>query len=240
MSGHSKWAKIKRQKAVSDAKKGQIFSKLVREITIAAKSGGDPGMNFKLRLALERARDAGMLKDAMERAIQRGTGESKEGQLEDMVYEGYGPAGTAFLIQAATDNRNRTTAELRHLFSQYGGNLAGHGSVAFLFESRGQILAAKGENKNLEEVSLLAIDLGAEDVKVSEEGLEIYTVPVDLEKIKTALREKGAKIASYEVASVPKNLIEPTDAKTSEQILKLLEALEANEDVVTVNTNANL
>ncbi len=240
MSGHSKWAQIKRQKAVVDKKRGAIFSRLSREIAIAAKNGGDPGMNFKLRLVLARAKDAGMPKDAIERAVRRGTGEDKSAQIEEITYEGYGPGGSAFLVETATDSRNRTSSEIRHLFDKCSGKMGTQGSVSFLFESRGQLLVPKDGNENLDDLSLMAIDLGAEDVKSSEEGLEIYTAPIDLEKIKTALEGQGVKIASYEIIMRPKNLLPPQSPSDREQIAKLLEALEEHEDVIAVHTNANL
>lgn len=240
MSGHSKWAQIKRGKAVLDKKRGAVFSKLSREIAIAAKSGGDPGMNFKLRLVLSRAKDAGMPKDATLRAVKRGSGQDSEGQIEEITYEGYGPGGSAFLVETATDSRNRTSSDIRHIFDKFDGNMGTQGSVAFLFESRGQILVGRENNNDLESLSLEAIDLGAEDVKVSENGLEIYTAPIDLEKIKTVLEKKDVKIASYEIVMHPKTPLEPQNPSDREQIAKLLEALEENEDVINVHTNANL
>lgn len=239
MSGHSKWAQIKRQKGAADQKKGRLFSKLSREIAIAAKTGRDPGINFKLRLVLDRAKEASMTKDAIDRAIKRATSEDKSAAIEDVVYEGYGPGGTAFLVQAGTSNRNRTTQNLRHKFSQYGGNLGNPGSVAFLFSARGQILVPKEGNENLEEISLQAIDLGAEDVKTSDEGLEIYTVPLDVGKVKDSLEKHRVKIASCEVLWRAQTMIEP-DEQTKQQILQLIESLEEDEDVISVHTNANL
>jgi len=239
MSGHSKWAQIKRQKADTDKKKGQLFSKLSREISIAAKAGADPGMNFKLRLVLDRAKDAGMPKDGIDRAIKRGTGEDKTLIIEDVVYEGYGPGGSAFLIQAATDNKNRTVNNIKHIFTQHGGSLGVAGSVNFLFTARGQVLVPKDGNQNLEEISLAAIDLGAEDVRSSEDGLEIYTIPLDVEKIKDALEKTGVKIAAYEMIMQPQTTIE-AEGQIKHQILSLIDALENEEDVISVHTNANL
>ncbi|OGE77864.1 MAG: hypothetical protein A2751_02360 [Candidatus Doudnabacteria bacterium RIFCSPHIGHO2_01_FULL_46_14] len=240
MSGHSKWAQIKRQKGTADKKKGQAFSKLARELAIAAKLGGDPASNFKLRLVMDRAKDAGMTKDAIERAVKRGTGEDKDAAvIEDAIYEGYGPGGTAFYIQTATDNTNRTHGNLRTIFTKHGGNLASRGSVAFLFSSRGQILVPRDGNPNLEELELQAIDLGAEDVRPSDEGLEIYTVPLDLEKIKQGLEKAGIKIASAEVIMQPQNTVEITDEQLKKQIINLSSALEEDEDVIGVHTNAS-
>lgn len=238
MSGHSKWAQIKHRKAAADQKKGQLFTKLSREVAIAAKNGGDPETNYKLRLSLERAKDAGMSKEAIERATRRSSGEGKE-QIEEVLYEGYAPGGIAFLIEAATSNRNRTTSEIRHILSKFEGSLGSQGSVAFLFSKKGQILIPREGNPNLEDISLAAIDAGAEDVKMSGEGLEIYTVPLDLEKVKNALFDRGVKIASCEVAQIPQTPIEPAEA-IKDKILKLIETLEDNEDVIAVHTNASL
>ena len=157
MSGHSKWAQIKRQKGVADQKRGQIFSKLSREIALAAKAGGDPKTNYKLRLALDRAKDAGMPKEAVERAVKRGTGELKEGQIEEVMYEGYGPFGTAFLVEAATDNKNRLSQEIKHIFTNHQGHLGAQGSVAWQFVTRGQILVER-DRDDLSDLELLAID----------------------------------------------------------------------------------
>jgi len=240
MSGHSKWAQIKRQKGAADKKKGQIFSRLAREIAIAAKTGGDPASNFKLRLVLDRAKDAGMTKDAIERAVRRGAGEDKDAAvIEDAIYEGYGPGGSAVYVQAATDNSNRTYSNIRHIFTKHGGNLGNQGSVAFLFSARGQILVPRDGNSDLEELSLTAIDLGAEDVRASDEGLEIYTVPLDVEKIKRELEKIGVKIASYEVIMQPQTMIEPADSE-KKLLSSLIEVLEDDEDVIAVHTNVNL
>lgn len=240
MSGHSKWAQIKRQKGAADQKKGQLFSKLAREIAIAAKQGGDPGFNFKLRLVLDRAKTSGMTKEATARAVKRGTGEDDSAAIEDVVYEGYGPGGTAFLVQAATDSRNRTTSNLRHIFSKHHGNLGSQGSVAFLFTARGQILVPKEGNPALEDLTLVAIDLGAEDVRPSDEGLEIYTIPLDMEKIKAALEKRSIKIASAEIIMQPQTTIEITDESVRNQIGELISELENDEDIIAVHTNANL
>ncbi len=238
MSGHSKWAQIKRQKAIVDKKKGQIFSKLSREITIAAKGGGDPGMNFKLRLVLDRAKDAEVPKDVIERAIKRGEGSLLEGQIEDMVYEGYGPYGTAFLIEAATDNKNRTTSDIKHFFEAHGGRLGSPGSVAWQFTTRGQILVER-DRPDLSDLELMAIDAGAEDVRESAEGLEVYTLPLDLDKVKQVLLAAGAKIAQAEIikeSSLGVDLAPEQRAK----IEALLADLENDDDVIAVHTSANL
>lgn len=238
MSGHSKWAQIKRQKAVTDKKKGQVFSKLSREITIAAKAGGDPETNFKLRLVLDRAKAAAVSKDVIDRAIKRGTGEGAEGQLEDVIYEGYGPFGTAFLIETATDNKNRTVSNIKHIFTKHGGNLGGAGSVAWQFVTRGQILVERTA-ADLSDIELVAIDAGAEDVRQSPEGLEIYTTPIDLNSIKQKIEGAGGKIAS---AQVIKESTQGTDLTPEQkpQVDALFAELENDEDVIAVHTSANL
>lgn len=238
MSGHSKWAQIRRQKEVADKKKGQIFSKLSREITIAAKSGGDPSSNFKLRLAMDRAKDAGVPKDLVQRAIKRGTGEDKSGQLEEVVYEGYGPFGTAFLIETATDNKNRTVNNLKHIFAKHGGNLGGNGSVAWQFVTRGQILVERTA-ADMSDIELASIDAGAEDVRESPEGLEIYTTPLDLNKVKEALEKFGATIASSQIIKESRQGVDLAPEQTK-QVDALFADLENDQDVIAVHTSANL
>lgn len=238
MSGHSKWAQIKRQKGVADKKKGQIFSKLSREISVAAKAGSDPASNFKLRLALDRARDLGVPKDVVERAVKRGSGTGQEGTLEDVVYEGYGPFGTAFLIEAATDNKNRTVNNIKHIFTKHGGNLGAGGSVAWQFITRGQILVERGD-ADMADLELAAIDAGAEDVRESPEGLEVYTTPLDLAAVKKKIEEVGGKVAS---AQVIKESTQGTDLADDQkkQVDALFAELESDEDVIAVHTSANL
>ncbi|MDP3993706.1 MAG: YebC/PmpR family DNA-binding transcriptional regulator [bacterium] len=238
MSGHSKWAQIKRQKAVVDKKKGQTFSKLVREITIAAKEGGDPGMNYKLRLVLDRAKEAGMQKEAIERAVNRGTGEEEGGVLEEVVYEGYGPFGTAFLIEAATDNKNRTVNNIKHVFSKHSGALGTAGSVAWQFVTRGQILVERSGD-DMSDIELAAIDAGAEDVRQSAEGLEIYTRPLDLNEVKEKIRVVGGKIVRAEVIKESTQGVDLTDEQKS-KVDELFAELENDEDVIAVHTSANL
>lgn len=234
MSGHSKWSQIKRQKAVTDLKKGQVFSKYARLITLAAKEGGgDPGMNFKLRLLMDKAKDAGAPGDVISRAIKRGTGEEKGGELKQVLYEGLGPAGSTFVVEAATDNTNRTLGEVKQIFLKNGGHLADSGSVVWGFEKRGLILA---ETDKPDEMSLTAIDAGAEDIRQREEGFEIYTNPKDLSKVKTAAEKTGAKIAAAELAWVAKQTVDPSPQER-EQITKLSEALEFADDIVAVHDN---
>jgi len=239
MSGHSKWAQIKHAKAATDKKKGQIFSKLVRQITIAVREGGaDPDSNFKLRLVIEKAREAEMPKDNIERAIAKAAGGEGDQQIEQATYEGFGPFGTTFVVEAATDNKNRTTANVRHLLEKFGGSMGQPGSVTWGFETKGQILVPKNGH-NAEDVELSAIDAGAEDVKISEDGVEIYTTPLDLNNIKQALEKIPVKIASAEIVMHAKT---PTEL-TPEQKMKvqeLFEALSEDEEVLAVHTSANL
>ncbi len=245
MSGHSKWATIKRQKAVTDAKRGSVFTKHGRNISIAVKTGGgtDPVFNFKLRMAVDRAKEAGMPKDNIERAIKRGAGEGKEA-IEEAIYEGYGPTGSAFIVETISDNTNRTLQSIRTIFTKHGGRLGEQGSVAWMFESKGQILVeksayAKAMAGKHTDLPLELIDQGVEDVKESEEGLEIYTLPVDLEKIKKFLEDKKLKVASAELIMKPAQSVELSEGEKT-KIHNLIEALEADDDVVNVHTNVNL
>ena len=239
MSGHSKWSTIKRQKGAADAKRGQLFTKLAREIIVAAKHGGsDTDTNFRLRLAVQRARDNNMPLDNIERAIKRGTGEGHEGvTLLETTYEGYGPGGTAILIQALTDNKNRTVSEVRNAFVRNGSNMGDAGCVSWIFESKG-VISVEAENVDSEELALLAIDAGADDVKVEDSSVEIYTAPEDFESTRKALEENNVKIDSAEVTMVPKNLV-ALDEKKAIQTLKFLEKLEDLDDVQHVYTNAD-
>ena len=238
MSGHSKWNTIKRAKAVTDAKKGKAFTKVAKNITIAISAGGgiDPTFNFQLRTALEKAKEVGMPKDNIERAIKRGTGEGKEA-ITSVTYDGYGPVGSAFIVEAVTDNSNRTLQSIRIIFNKHNGRLGEQGSVAWMFESKGQILLEK--QPGTADLALELIDQGVEDVKETEEGFEIYTLPVDLEKIKKFLDDKKLKVASNEVIMKPNQSVEVTEADKP-KIEALIEALEEDDDVVAVHTNVNL
>jgi YebC/PmpR family DNA-binding regulatory protein len=238
MSGHSKWSTIKRQKGVTDARRGQLFTKLAREIIVAAREGGaSPEGNFRLRLAVQKARDNNMPLDNIERAIKKGSGQTEGASLVEMVLEGYGPGGTAILAEALSDNRNRVLQEVRHVFSKYGGNLGESGCVAWLFDSRGVISVETGE-MDAEELALQAIDAGAEDVKVEKSYVEIYTTPEELEKVREALVQQNVPIASAEVLMVPKTTVE-LDEKAALQALKLLDKLEELDDVQRVSSNAD-
>lgn len=238
MSGHSKWSQIKRQKGVTDAKRGQLFTKLTREIMVVVREGGsNPETNFRLRLAVQKARDHNMPNENIERSIKRGSGELEGASLAEMVFEGYGPNGVAILVQALTDNRNRTLQEVRNVFSRHSSNLGEAGCVAWLFDSKGMI-TVNTNDLDAEELALNAIDAGAEDVKVEDSYVEIYTKPEELEKVRTALVEKNLPIASAEVSMVPKTTIE-MEERAALQTLKLLDRLEELDDVNQVTSNAD-
>jgi len=240
MSGHSKWATTKRAKAVVDAKKGANFTKIAKLITIAARKGGDPTANFSLRIAMDKAKAINMPKDNIDRAIKRGTGESGGALIEELIYEGIGPAKTQFIVKCLSDNKNRTAAEIRHLFSKHGGSL---GVVAWNFSQRGIILIASEEindkKLNNENFELELIDAGAEDIKKETEGLTIFTAPADLQKVKQFLESKNIKTESAEVEYAAK---EPADLNDEEksQMEKFIEELDSDEDVADYYTNANL
>lgn len=238
MSGHSKWATIKRQKAVTDAKRGQAFTKLARNITVAVRTGGgtDPTFNFKLRMAIDRARNAAMPTENIERAIKRGSGEGKEA-LDSVTYEGYGPSSSAIIVEAVTDNKNRTTSNIRTLFHKHNGKMGEQGSVAWMFESKGQILVEK--QPGTEDLTLKLIDQGVEDVKETEDGLEIYTLPVDMEKIKKFIEVEGIKILNAELIMRPAQSLKVSDPDAA-KIQTLIEGLEKDDDVVNVYSNVNL
>jgi YebC/PmpR family DNA-binding regulatory protein len=238
MSGHSKWASIKHQKGVADARRGQLFTKLTREIIVAVRQGGsDPDMNFRLRLAVQKARDANMPLDNIERAIKRGSGETDGAALTEMVLEGYGLSGAAILVQALSDNKNRTVQEVRNLFTRNGGNLGESGCVAWLFESKGLIMIETGDN-DPEELALQAIDAGAEDVKIEEDHVEIYTRPEDFMTVRGALEDAGITIDSSEVSMLPQTTLD-LDEKPALQNLRLLNKLEELDDVQLVVSNVN-
>jgi YebC/PmpR family DNA-binding regulatory protein len=237
MSGHSKWSQIKRQKGVNDVKRGAAFTKVAREIMIAARQGGgDPDGNYRLRLAIEKARSVNMPMDNIKRAIERATGAGEGVQFEEIVYEGYGPAGVAILVETQTDNRNRTAAEVRSVFSKAGGQLAGAGAVAWQFEPRGMI-AVTPNGHDADEVALTAIDAGAEDVDTDDpDRIEIYTTPGDLERVRRALEQAGLGVESAENTMVAKNTVELESSK-ARQALHLVEQLEDLDDVQRVSAN---
>ena len=238
MSGHSKWSSIKHQKGVADARRGQLFTKLTREIIVAAREGGsNPEINFRLRLVVQRARDNNMPQDNIERAIKRGSGELEGAALVELVLEGYGPSGTAILVQALTDNRNRTLQDVRNIFSRNGGNLGESGCVAWLFDSKG-LIRVETNDLDTEELALQAIDTGAEDVNIENANMEIYTRPEELEAVRRALEGKNISVASAELSTVPKTTIE-LEEKAALQTLKLLDKLEELDEVQNVSSNAN-
>jgi YebC/PmpR family DNA-binding regulatory protein len=239
VSGHSKWAGIKHKKAVVDAKRGQAFTRASREITIAAKEGGgDPVGNFRLRLAVARAREINMPADRIDAAIKRGTGELKGESLEELRYEGYGPAGVAIMVDAFTDNRNRTSAALKHIFSKYGGNLAESNAVAWLFERKGVISADAGA-RDPDDVGLAAIEAGAEDIQVDGASVEVSTAPADFERVRQALEAAGVRIENAELTMQPKQTVEVGEDRAT-AVLRLLEALEEDDDVQQVYANFDI
>jgi YebC/PmpR family DNA-binding regulatory protein len=239
MAGHSKWAQIKRKKAVVDAKRGKLFTKLIREITIAAREGGgNPDGNPRLRLAIDQARAANMPMENIERAIKKATGELEVSKYEEIIYEGYGPGGIAILIEAVTDNKNRTVSELRHLFSRHGGRLAETGSVNWKFQRKGIITLDKNQISE-DDLIMLALDAGADDVVTETDYYEVQTAVENFEKVRRAIADKGLKIESASLQYVPQNLMK-IDTKENETALKLLEALEDHDDVQNVYTDADL
>jgi YebC/PmpR family DNA-binding regulatory protein len=237
MSGHSKWSTIKRKKGAADAQRGAVFTKLSREIIIAAKQGADPAANFKLRLAVQRAKAQNMPNENIERAIAKGAGQGEGEQLDEITYEGYGPGGTAILVATLTDNRNRTVAEVRHRFSRSGGNLGETGSVGWQFEAKG-IITIPVKDAEADDFALQAIDAGADDVSIDDGVLEVQTEPVKLEAVRKTLESAGLEIENADFAMVPKTLIE-LDEKTAHQAMRLLEGLEDLEDVQRVYSNAD-
>ncbi len=236
MSGHSKWAQIKRQKGVADARRGQLFTRLSREIAVMVRQGGaNPDMNFRLRLALQKAHDNNMPLDSIDRAIKRASGESEGAIFSEATYEGYSPGGAAILLEAMTDNRNRTVSEVRNVFSRSGGSMGESGCVTWLFEPKGVITVEAGD---AEELALYVIDAGAEDIKIIDGSLEVHTKPEDLEGVRKALAQKDLAIVSAELLMVPKSTV-MLDEKAALQTLRLLDRLEELDDVQRVFTNAD-
>ncbi len=239
MSGHNKWASIKHKKAATDAKRGNLFTKLVKEITVAAKlGGGDPNINARLRTAIEAAKEANMPADNVKKAVQRGTGELPGVAYEELVYEGYGPGGVAIIVEVTTDNKNRAAAEIRKIFSLYGGNLGETGCVGWMFDSRGVIEIEKDVSKE-DEIIELALEAGALDFKSEDDFFMIITEPKDLEKITAELKNKGLKIESSSLTKIPQTRIKLED-KPAEQMLKLMEKLDSHDDVQNVFANFDI
>lgn len=238
MGGHSHWSTIKRHKAAQDAKRGKIFTRIIRELTIAARHGGDPDANPQLRLAISKAKEANMPADTLKRAIQRGTGELPGVTYEEITLEGYGPGGTAILLDVTTDNRNRTVAEIRSLFTKQGGSMAEAGAVAWQFDKKGVLVV---ERAKVDEDRLLSVALegGAEDVRLNQDSFDIITAPQDLETVKAALLKEALEPSHAEVTYVPQNHV-PVTGKAAEQVLKLVEALDDHDDVQKVYANFDI
>ncbi|HSL89906.1 MAG TPA: YebC/PmpR family DNA-binding transcriptional regulator [Ignavibacteriaceae bacterium] len=238
MSGHSKWATIKRKKAAIDAKRGKIFTKLIKEITIAARhGGGDPAGNPRLRLAVDNAKAQNMPQDNIDRAIKKATGELEGVTYHELTYEGYGPAGIAVLVEVATDNKNRTVAEVRHLFSKNGGSLGENGSVSWMFDRKGIITLPK-QNKTEDDIMDIIIEAGADDLQTEEEFFEISTAIESFETVRKAVADKGLEIENASLQWVAKNLIE-VKGEDAEKAMKLIESLEDIDDVQNVYSNAD-
>jgi YebC/PmpR family DNA-binding regulatory protein len=235
MSGHSKWATIKHKKAATDAKRGKAFTRIIKEIMIAAKSGGDPNMNPRLRTAITAAKAVSMPADNIKRAVMRGTGELEGGQIDEITFEGYGPGGAAVLVSVATDNRNRTVSEIRHVFSKNGGNLGELGSVSWMFERKSQIVIDK-EKASEDQLMNLVLDAGAEDLRDSGDSWEVISAPDAHEAVLQALQKAEISTESAEIAMVPKNLMK-LEGKNASAMIRLSEALEENEDVQNVYSN---
>ena len=238
MSGHSKWSQIKRQKGVADARRGQLFTKLAREISVVVRQGGaDPQANFKLRLVVQKARDSNMPLENIDRAIKRASGGAEGAALSEVTYEGYGPGGSAIVVQVLTDNKNRTVSEVRNILSRGGGNLGEAGCVTWGFDARG-VIHIDAAKVNAEEVALFAIDAGADDVKVEGTTVEVITQPHDLEAVRKALESNKIPISSSELSMVPKTLVK-LDEKSALQALRLLDKLEELDEVQRVYINAD-
>jgi YebC/PmpR family DNA-binding regulatory protein len=242
VSGHSKWANIKRQKAVVDAKKGAVYARMSREIIVAAKfGGGDPAANFRLRQAIDRAKAEGVPNDNIQRAIDKGAGGGGADNMEELTYEGYGPGGVAVMVRCATDNRNRTAGDIRSYFSKYGGNLGETGCVGWNFKERGEVAIDKGDG--LDEDSLLsaALDSGADDLDTNgEESVLVICEPTKLESVRNSLASSGYKVSSAELAMAPLSTVEVSSGDTAKQLLRLLDALEGHEDVQEVYANFDM
>ena len=240
MSGHSKWASIKHKKGAADAKRGKIFTKHAKLITIAAGSGGDPDMNPSLRLAIDNAKSDNVPNANIDKAIKKGTGEDKSAAaMVEATYEGYGPGGIALYIEAITDNKNRTLPNVRSILTKGGGSLGESGCVAWMFEKKGLILAKPGDLDG-DEAELMAIDAGAADISRGDDVMEIYTEISDLSKVASTLRESGFEVESQEIAFIPKDEVKVEDKETASKILRLMEALDDDEDVTNVSSNFDI
>ncbi|MFO0887040.1 MAG: YebC/PmpR family DNA-binding transcriptional regulator [Candidatus Nomurabacteria bacterium] len=236
MAGHSKWAKIHRGKAIEDAKRGAIFTRLGNAIAIAAKGGSDPDMNFSLRLAIDKAKASNMPANNIQRAIDRGSGKLGGDQIQEVMYEGYGPGGVGILVECATDNTNRTYTFVRTAFAKHGGNIAEKGSVAFLFDRKGMI-RVKGSG---EELLLLILDSGAEDAIEDDEETVVYTEPKQLATVRNKLQDEKIEIVEAELTYVPQNIVTIADEATQGKVMRLMDVLEELDDVVTTHTNFDI
>jgi len=241
VAGHSKWAQIKHKKASTDAKRGRLFTKIVKEIAVSARiGGGDPSGNPRLRTAIEKAKEVNMPGENIKRAIMKGTGELPGVSYEECLYEGYGPGGVAILLEVLTDNRNRTTPEIRHIMTKHGGSLGEAGCVSWMFEKKGYILVERGKTDE-DALMAVALDAGADDMKndPKEENFEILVAPENLGRVRTAIEESGIPVAMSEVTMLPKNYA-GVDEKQAEQMIRLIESLEDHEDVQNVYTNFDI
>ena len=240
MSGHSKWSTIKRKKGAADAKRGKIFTKLIKEIMVAARmGGGDIDGNPRLRSAVTAAKSENMPKDNIERAIKKGTGDIDGVVYDEILYEGYGPGGVAVLVETMTDNKNRTVADVRHFFAKNNGNLGESGCVAWMFDQRG-VISVDAEGVDEEQLMELALEAGAEDVVDEEDSFQIYTAPEDFNAVVEQLEKSGIKMSEANISMVPKNTIEVTEEKTASNLLRLLESLEDHDDVQKVHANFDI
>jgi YebC/PmpR family DNA-binding regulatory protein len=240
MSGHSKWASIKHKKAAADTQRGKIFTKLIKEITTAARvGGGKPDANPRLRVAIEKAKSSNMPSDNIERAIKKGTGELPGVSYEEITYEGYGPGGVAILVEVMTDNKNRATADIRNIFSKKGGNLAGTGSVNWMFQKKGFMVVNKNQADE-EKLMSIVLDNGGEDLSVEDGTFEITTSPKDFENVKKALNDKKINTESAEITMIPTSTVKISDKSQAQQLLALVEALEENDDVQNVYANFDI
>lgn len=237
MSGHSKWANIKRRKGAQDAERAKAFTKISREIIVAVQQGGpDPDGNFRLKLMIQKAKAANMPNDNINRCIQKAAGNTEGSKMDEIIYEGYGPAGTAILLEIMTDNRNRTASEIRYLFSRNGGNLGETGCVAWMFDRIGRIVIPM-EGKDEDEVMMTALDAGAEDVSFEDDNCEVTTLPENLEEVRKALEAAGLDMTEVEVTRVPQNTVAVEDVEQARQVLKLYDALDEYDDVQNAYSN---
>jgi len=237
MSGHSKWATIKRAKAKTDAKKGAVFTKITKDIILAAKGGGDPNMNARLRAVIAKAKSVNMPNDKIDQAVKKGTGELAGGEIFEMMYEGYAQGGVAMLVEVATDNKNRTIAEVRHIIGKGGGTMGEPGSVAWMFDKRG-VLSFDATKYTEDQIMEVALEAGADDVVVEDESIEVRVAPENYSAVEKAFEDAGIAVENSELTMLPKNLT-PVDAATARKVMTLMENLEENEDVSNVYVTAD-